>query len=104
MNPLEKLLKKIGVKNYLELNEEEKETYKNWEESLRGRKLTDDDVANFLSTEENDTINKLISKTLSDRDDIFLKMKLEMILKIKNFLNMPEFEKKVLEQNINKLI
>lgn len=104
MNPLEKLLKKIGVKNYLELNAEEKETYKAWEESLRGRKLTDDDVATFLNTEENETINKLIGKTLSDRDDIFLKMKLEMILRIKSFLNMPEFEKRILEQNINKLI
>ena len=104
MSILSDYLKKLGVKNYLDLNDEEKETYKSWEASLSGRKLTDDEVAVFLNTEESETINKLISSTLSERDDIFLKMKLEMIMKIKAFLNMPEFEKKMLEQNIKQLL
>lgn len=104
MDILSKYLKKLGVKSYLDLNAEEKETYKNWEESLSGRKLTDEDVATFLNTEENETIKKLIEQKLSERDDIFLKMKLDMIRKIKNFLRVPEAEKRMLEQNINNLI
>ena len=103
MSILKNYLNKLGVKNFSELNEEEKETYRNWETTLTGRKLTDEDVGLFLESEEEETVQKLIDAVLSERDDIFLKMKLEMIRKIKTFLNTPEFEKQVLEQNINQL-
>ena len=103
MDVLRKYLQKIGVKNYLDLNDEEKETYKLWEQSLSGRKLTDDEVANFLNTEEDETIKKLIEKELSTREDIFLKMKLDMIRKMRSFLNMPALEKRMLEENIKNL-
>ena len=41
---LSRFLHKVGVKNYEDLNEIEKETYRQYEVALSGRKLTDDDV------------------------------------------------------------
>ena len=104
MSILKNYLKKIGVKDFSELTEEEKETYRGWEESLSGRRITDDDVAVFLKQEEDETINKLIGSKLSDREDIFLKMKLEFVKKLVNFLNVPAMEKEMTEQSINNLI
>jgi len=104
MSILKNYLKKIGVKDFSELTEEEKETYRGWEESLSGRRITDDDVAVFLKQEEDETINKLIGSKLSDREDIFLKMKLEFVKKLVNFLNVPAMEKEMTEKSINQLI
>lgn len=101
MNLLKKYLNKIGVKDYSELTEEEKATYRIWEESLNGRKLTDEDVAAFLDTELEVTLAKLINSRLSDREDLFLKVKIDFIRKVKVFLQTPEMEKKMLEVNIN---
>lgn len=104
MNILERYLKKLNVKEFSELQSEEKETYRSWQSILEGRKLTDDDVTRFLDTELEETINKLISKSTNEREDIFLKMKLEFIRKIKYFLDGPRIEKEVLEQNIERLL
>jgi len=103
MNLLKKYLDKINVKEFSELSEEEKETYRSWEEVLSGRKLTDDDVAQFLGTELDDTLNKLEDPKLSPREDVFLKMKLSFVRKINAFLNSPEVEKKTLEENIKNI-
>lgn len=99
-NILEKVLKKYGVKEFSELSDEEKQTYREWEEILSGRKLTDDDVSTFLDTEIEETVQKLITKNLKEREDIFLKMKLEFVRKIKMFLITPEMSKKLLENNL----
>lgn len=104
MNPLKKYLEKLGVKEFSQLTEEEKETYRDWEETLEGRKITDKDVESFLLVQEQDVINKLIKENLSTREDIFLKMKLDMIRSIRAFLNGPRVEKEALESNIQKLI
>jgi hypothetical protein len=101
---LEKYLKKLGVKSYVDLNQEEKDTYNQWQESLSGRKLTDEDVEHFFSVEFEDTINKLIKETTNSREDIFLKMKLDMLKKIRSFLDAPKMEKKILEQNLENML
>ena len=103
MNLLEKFLKKVGVTEFSQLTEEEKETYRNWDSILSGRKLTDEEVATFLTTELEETVQKVIDQKLTTREDIFLKMKLDFIRKIQGFLNVPKVEKKILEQNINQL-
>lgn len=103
-NVLKKYLNQLGAKSFLDLNNEEKETYKQWEASLEGRKITDDDVSQFLLNEENETIHKLINCKLKEREDIFLKMKLEFVRKLMIFLKLPEHEKKMMEQNINSLL
>jgi hypothetical protein len=104
MNLLSRFLRKLNVTSYTDLNEEERKTYRSWEESLNGRKLTDEDVAIFLSTEKEATINKLTTAELKTRDDIFLKMKLEFIRKIENFLNSPAVEKQMAEAGINQFL
>lgn len=104
MSLLNKFLNKVGVNSYTELNEEERKTYRSWEEALSGRKITDEDVAFFFSTEKEETINKLTTAELSTRDDIFLKMKLEFIRKIETFLNSPAVEKQMTEAGISQLL
>jgi hypothetical protein len=102
-NLLQKMLQKLGVKEFSELSESEKQTYREWDKILSTRKLTDDDVKLFLDTEQEETIQKLTTQKYKEREDIFLKMKLEFIRKIKSFLMTPELEKKIVEENINKL-
>lgn len=97
---LEKYLKKLGVQSPTDLNSEELETYKTWRDALAGRRLTDDDVAAFLDTELNDAIGKLMDLKITDREDTFLKMKVDFIRKIKVFLASPEIERKMIEKQI----
>jgi hypothetical protein len=104
MDNLKKYLAKLGVTEFSHLSEEEKETYRKWDEVLSGRKLTDDDVKDFLDRELDDIQVRIVSPNLSVREDLFLKMNLEFIRKVKVFLMSPITEKKVLEQNINNLI
>lgn len=104
MSLLNKYLKKIGVKSFADLSEEEKETFRDWEEALSGRKITDDDVADFLVASEDEIIKELIGLKNDERRDIFLKMQLDLIRKIKVFLSTPELEKKLIERNINNLM
>lgn len=98
---LQKYLKKLGVTSPTELNSEELETYKAWRNALEGRRLTDADVAAFLDTELNDAIGKLMDMRITDREDVFLKMKVDFIRKIKVFLATPEMERKMIEKQIS---
>lgn len=104
MSLLQKYLKKLNVNEFSELTEDEKETYRTWEDTLSGKKLTDEDVARFLDNELEETLAKLVNPILKPREDIFLKMKLDLLRKVKQFLNSPEVEKKMLEENIKNLI
>ena len=73
INILEKYLNKLGVRSYAELNDEEKQTYKEWEESISGRKLTDEDVRGFLNTELSLAVRRLVDVNLSTEDQAFRK-------------------------------
>ena len=100
MNPLLQYLNKLGVKSYQDLNADEKETYKEFEISLSGRKLTDEDVANFLEQELQVAIGRLTEVDLPKETEIFRKMEVKMIKKIHNFLNSPNIEKELLEKQL----
>lgn len=104
MSLLKKYLEKCFVSEFSELSAEEKSTYLEWQEILTGRQITDEDVQQFFDTELEEIQNKLVNPNLSQREDIFLKMNLQMIRKIKAFLDSPKREKEMLEQNINKLM
>lgn len=99
MNLLEKMLGKLGV-SYSELNQEERDTFNKWRDALSGRKLTDEDVKVFLNNEYHDAVEKLSSQKLNERDDIFLKMKVDFIIKTKEFLAIPDKERAMVEQHI----
>ena len=98
------LKKKFNVNEFSELSEEEKETYREWDDILSGKKITDEDVKNFLGSELEEVQIKLVNPNLTPREDIFLKMKMEFIRKINMFLLTPEIERKTLEEQIKKLM
>ncbi len=104
MDTLSKFLRKIGAKSYLDLNDEEKQTYKLWEQSLSGRRLTDEEVRTFLETELDQSISRLTEVDLSEESEIFRKVEVRFIKKILVLLDMPKLEKKMLEANIEKTI
>ncbi len=105
MSILDQLLKKIGVSKYEELNSDEKATFKNWENVLSGRRLTDEDVVAFLEKERHNAVLRLVEVNLSKEDEIFRKVEVRFISKLLEFLNSPKVEKEVfekqLENNIN---
>jgi len=101
---LEKFLKKLGVKSFTELNEEEKKTYVEWETALKGRKLTDKDVENFLEEELNLAVSRLTDVDLTKETEIFRKVEVRMIKKIQMFLQSPKVEKTFAEKSIEQLM
>jgi hypothetical protein len=104
MSILGDFLKKVGVNNYSELTIEEQRTYKEWESALSGRKLTDEDVNQFLAMEKSDAINKLSTTSLKTREDIFLKMKLDFLIHLEKFLASPFVEKQMTEAAIKQML
>lgn len=98
---LNNLLKKLGVDSYDQLTEEEKKTYREYEDILTGRKITDDEVKAFFAQDIEETLTKLESSQLDTREDTFLKMRLSFVRKLAAFLDAPEREKKQLQSLIN---
>lgn len=101
MSLLTQYLKKIGAKSRDELTSEEQETYAAWESALNGRQITDAEVRQFFAIELEEATASLISKKLGEREDIFLKMKVDFIRKINLFLDAPKREKEQIENIIN---
>lgn len=101
---LEKFLKKLKIASYEELNEEEKNTFKEWEVSLSGRRLTDEDVSLFLQKELDLAVSRVTEVDLKKEDEIFRKVEIRFIKKIQNFLNSPVIEKQFAERAIEQLI
>lgn len=100
MESLQKFLRKLGVNSYLDLTLEEKETYKLWEEALTGKKLTDEDVSVFFSSQIEDVLDKLPNDQNGEKLDTFLKMKLELLRSCQSFLNTPKLQKEMTEKEI----
>jgi len=100
MQKLSLYLRNLGVNSISELTDEEKLTYQEWESALNGRQITDEEVMQFLDEELEEATISLIGQNLGDRQDIFLKMKVEFIRKIKVFLDAPTREKNQVEQLI----
>ena len=101
---LNKYLRKVGVKKYEDLNQEEKDTYREWESSLSGRSITDPEYREFLESELQEAIIRLTETDLSDEAEIFRKVEVRFIKKVLAFLDMPIAEKKILEQQIENRI
>lgn len=102
---LSKWLKKNGISNYYSMTEEEKATYKNIEETLRGKKLTDEDVERFWEDLIDGINAKLTAENLSDKERDFLIVELRLARKIISFLTSPETQasnvKMMVEQQLS---
>jgi hypothetical protein len=90
------------VKSFEDLTPEEKDTYREWEVALSGRKLTDTDVQAFLNTELDTAVTRLTDVDLKVEDAVFRKVEVRLIKKIINFLNMPAVEKALVEKQLEK--
>lgn len=101
---MDKWLKKLGVKSYEDLNAEEKETYKEWEISLSGRKLTDKEVMTWLQLELDSAVSRLTDIDLKPQDEIFRKVEVRFIKKIINYVNSPVVAKEYAQKAIEQLI
>lgn len=104
MDLLSKWLKKLNVGSYYELNEEEKATYRDYENALSGRKLTDDEVINFLKQELEVSVSRLTDVDLKPEDAIFRKVEVRFIKKILNFINSPQVAKEFAEKAVEQMI
>lgn len=101
---LDRLLKKFGVTSYLDLNDEERKTFKMWESALEGRRLTDADVALFLTTEKERATAMILDPKTPKEVDTFYKMQLDFIRRVENFLNTPAIEKESVEKQIEAML
>lgn len=105
MDLLKKYLGKLGVSDFSQLQEEEKETYKEWEEALSGKALTDEDVAKFLINLQEELIENILKTPQKETDKkLFYEMQLDLVRKIIGFLRTPELQRKLMEQNLINLI
>ena len=100
MSILDKFLKHKGIKNFVDLNDEERKTFKEWEASLAGRTISQDEYRNFLESELSLAIGRLTEIDLSKEAEIFRKVEVRLIKKILSFLDMPLVEKSILETQI----
>lgn len=101
---LKKWLKKLNIKSYEDLNEEEKQTYKEYEQSLSGRKLTDKEVQDWLQLELDLAVSRITDLDLSKEAEIFRKVEVRFIKKIINYVNSPIVAKEYAQKAIEQLI
>lgn len=104
MDVLTRFLNKIGVKSYDDLNQYEKETYRQYEVALSGRKLTDDDVKEFLSGRKDGVEDLLEQRENSKQLDTFLKMELKFIRAVEVFLDSPRIESEATKKMVEDMI
>jgi hypothetical protein len=101
---MDKWLKKLGIKSYEDLNAEEKETYKEYELALSGKKLTDKEIQNWLQLELDLAVSRITDTDLPKEAEIFRKMEVKFIKKIINYINSPVVAKEYAQKAIEQLI
>ena len=68
MHPLlQKALQKLGLKSFNDLNELEKETFKTWENVLRGKKITQEDVVEQLKEWSEKMLEECFTNDVSEK-------------------------------------
>ena len=104
MHPLlQKALEKLGLKSYNELNELERDTFKQWETMLRGRKITQDDVVADIREFQETILTKLEDPTQQESVKNYLLAQLSIVRYILRTIDSPQADIKKVEQEINNL-
>lgn len=101
---LQQYLKKLGLTSFSQLNEEEKKTFREWEEILSGRKLTDKEVEDWLNTEYDLATSRITEEGLSRDVITFRQVEIKFIKKILNFINSPKVAQQMAEKSIKQLM
>jgi len=101
---LEQEIEKLGIENFEALNEEEKKTFREWEDALNGRKITQKEYKEWLKYELDIAVSRLTDIELSKEAEIFRKVEVRFIKKILNFINSPLMEKLAAKKSIEALV
>lgn len=105
MNPiLKKALEKLGLKSFNDLNELEKETFKQWEEVLsQGVEITSAEVVEGIKDMFETTITKLEDENLSEKARTFLLCQMKIVKYILRTIESPRAEVRKIESEISQL-
>lgn len=99
---LRRALEKIGVKSYNDLNEEEKFTFKRWEETLKTGKMTEEDVIDQIKTFKDEIEEKLFKKSTEYTRD-YLISQLEVVKYILRFVEEPKRQAEILKKELERV-
>ena len=100
---LDKIFKKLGIKDWSELTQAEKEQIKNWEKLLEEAKITDDKVKDFLKQQILLIEEELCQPDNSVKKDLYLKARLRNYRSLLNLLEREKQVNKIIEEEINKI-
>jgi len=96
------ILTKLNL-NFEDLNASEKETYQNWEETLRGKEITIDVLKEFIKSQIEIIIDNIAVPNISKNEEDILKAQVRNYKTLLAFINYPERSKAFLENHLNNL-
>lgn len=105
MHPLlKKALERLGLKSFNDLNDLEKETFRNWEVALsQGANITSEEAVEAIRKLFEDTLDKLGDENLSEKARTFLLSNLKVVKYILRTVESPRAEVKRIESEISQL-
>lgn len=100
---LNNLLNKLGIKSVVDLNEEEKKTYQQWQQVLDKKEITTKEIKEFIEGQISIFTEQLLSYKNTERKDIYLKAQLRNFRTLLAFINSPEINKAFLENYLKNI-
>lgn len=98
---LEEVLKKIGVSEYGELNDFEKQTFDSWQSVLSTKELTVQGIKKFIESQLSINQKEIMKFDNSVMKDIYLKAVIRNLTALDIFLNEKERTKKHLAKQLS---
>ena len=98
---LKQILEKLGVKDYSELKEQERQVYLKWAEILNKPDFTIDDLKKFLPLELARADEELRHYENSDKKELYYKAYTRILQMLTDLLTAPEKERKALEGQLS---
>lgn len=96
----EKIFEKLKIKNYLDLNNEEKKTFEEWQKVLNKNEISIKELKEFITSQIDIVTNQLLTYKNSSQKDLYLKMMLRNYRMILAFIQSPQKAKEYLEKYI----
>jgi hypothetical protein len=98
---LQQLLRKLGVKNYSELNELERVTFDTWSRMLTQQELTVESIQDFVANQKENYQRDAMKYDNSKEKDLFLKAVLRVLTSLDVFLTAKDRAKEVLSKQLS---
>lgn len=97
------ILTKLRIKTILDLTEEERKTYQEWEKVLNKQEVTMQELKEFIEGQMAIATEKFLSYKNTEKKDLFLKAQLRNYKSILAFIQSPAINKEFLENHIKQL-